>query len=429
MSVEITTLPSGLRVVTDRMDHLETASLGVWIGAGSRHEQASEQGLSHLLEHMAFKGTRRRSAREIAEEIETAGGDLNAATSVENTAYYAHVLAEDSGLALDILADILTDSTFDAAELEREKGVILQEISAAEDTPDDLIFDLFNATAFPDQPIGRAILGTPEGVSSFKRETIGNYLNTHYRSQATIIGAAGAVDHKRIVEDAEKRFGALSNDTAIAPAAARYVGGDHRLKRRLEQAHIVVGFEGVGYQHEDHYAMNVFANVVGGGMSSRLFQEVREKRGLAYSIYAFHWGFWDSGLFGFYAGTSKKDVVDLMPVALDCMAEATQDISEIELHRAKAQMKVSLLAALESPGARAEQMARQLLAFNRVVPREEIIKKIDSITIDDVRRVGAATLTSAPTVTAIGPISKVMSPDRVAERLNGLATEKARGVD
>jgi len=417
MSVEITKLPSGLRVVTDRMDYLETASLGVWIGAGSRNEAASEQGLSHLLEHMAFKGTRRRSAREIAEEIETAGGDLNAATSIEQTAYYAHVLAEDSGLALDILADILTDSTFDPAELEREKGVILQEISAAEDTPDDLVFDLFNATAYPDQPIGRAILGTPEGVSSFKRETIGAYLNTHYRANETIIGAAGAVEHARIVDETQKRFEAFSSDPAPKAPAAQYRGGDKRLKKKLEQAHIIVGFEGVAYDHPDHYAMNIFTNAVGGGMSSRLFQEVREKRGLAYSIYAFHWGFSDSGLFGFYAGTSAKDVADLMPVALDCVAQATQDLSSVELQRAKAQMKVSLLAALESPAARAEQMARQLLAFDRVIPRSEIIDKIESITLEDVRRVGAATLRSAPTVTALGPISKVITPDRVAERL------------
>jgi predicted Zn-dependent peptidase len=420
MSVEITTLPSGLRIVTDRMDQLETASIGVWIAAGSRHEHANEQGLSHLLEHMAFKGTRRRSARDIAEEIETAGGDLNAATSVEQTAYYAHVLAADSGLALDILADILTESTFDAKELEREKGVILQEISAAEDTPDDLVFDLFNATAYPDQPIGRAILGTPDGVSSFKRETIGAYLDTHYRSRATVIGAAGAVEHARIADETEKRFGSLPANQADAPLPAKYKGGDTRVKRRLEQAHIVVGFEGLGYDHPDHYAMHIFANAVGGGMSSRLFQEVREKRGLAYSIYAFHWGFSDSGLFGFYAGTGKKDVANLMPVALDCLAEATQNLTEAELHRAKAQMKVSLLAALESPAARSEQMARQLLAFNRVLPRAEIIEKIDSIGIDDVRRVGAVALRSAPTVSAIGPISKVLSPDRVAERLGSV---------
>jgi predicted Zn-dependent peptidase len=424
MSVEITTLPSGLHVVTDAMPHLETASLGVWVGAGSRYEKAQEQGLSHLLEHMAFKGTRRRSARDIAEEIESAGGDLNAATSAEHTAYYAHVLAEDTPLALDILADILIDSTFDPAELEREKGVILQEISAVEDTPDDLVFDLFNAAAYPDQPLGRAILGTPENVASFGRETIGDYLYTHYQSASMFVGAAGAVVHEQIVEETAKRFAKLEprpeKQTKIAAIPARYKGGETKLKRRLEQAHVVIGFEGLAYDHEDQYAMQIFANALGGGMSSRLFQEVREKRGLAYSIYAFHWGYADTGLFGFYAATSAKDVGELMPVALDCLAEAATNLTEAELRRAKAQMKVSLLAALESPGARAEQIARQLMVFGRILTRAEIVEKLDGLDLQNVRRAGARTLKTAPTVAAIGPISKVYGPDRVAERLHGV---------
>jgi len=421
MSARITTLPSGLRVVTDRMAHLETASLGVWIGAGSRHERAHEHGLSHLLEHMAFKGTRRRSARAIAEEIEAAGGDLNAATSTEHTAYYAHVLAEDAPLALDILADILTESTFDKTELEREKGVILQEIGAVEDTPDDLVFDLFNASAFPDQPIGRPILGTPEQVSRFNRDAIGAYLDAHYRSGATVIGAAGAIDHERICAEAEQSFGRLPVDRIDAEISpARYLGGDIRLKRRLEQAHIVIGFEGLAYGREDFYALQVFANAVGGGMSSRLFQEVRETRGLAYSIHAFHWGYSDAGLFGFYAATGARDVAELMPVALDCLAEAARTLSEAEARRAKAQMKVSLLAALESPSARCEQIARQVMAFDRVLSREEIIAKIDHLDIAQIRSAGALALRSAPTVAAIGPIAKVFSPDRVAERLRGI---------
>ena len=420
MSVEVTRLPSGLRIVTDAMPHLETASLGVWVGAGSRHEGANEHGLSHLLEHMAFKGTRRRSARDIAEEIETAGGDLNAATSTEHTAYYAHVLAADAPLALDILADILTESTFDKEELEREKGVILQEIGAVEDTPDDLVFDLFNATAFPDQPIGRPILGTPEKVSGFGRDMIGAYLDTHYRSGATVVGAAGAVEHDRIVDEAGRRFEGLTRDPADPAPPARYKGGDMRLKRKLEQAHIVIGFEGVPYDHPDHYAMQVFANIAGGGMSSRLFQEVREKRGLVYSINAFHWAYSDSGLFGFYAATGGKEIAELMPVALDCVAEAAATLTETELRRAKAQMKVSLLAALESPGVRAEQIARQLIAFDRVLTREEIIDRIDRIEIADVRRFGAQALRTAASVAAIGPVTKVFTPDRIAERLGAI---------
>ncbi|MGA3302503.1 MAG: pitrilysin family protein [Methylovirgula sp.] len=417
MSVELTTLPSGLRVVTDRMETLETASLGVWVAAGSRHERRGEHGLSHLLEHMAFKGTKRRTARDIAEEIETAGGDLNAATATEQTSYYAHVLAGDVPLALDILADILTESVFDAEELEREKDVILQELGAAEDTPDELVFDLFNEAAFPGQAIGWPILGTPENVRSFDRKRIATYLADRYRAGAMVIGAAGAVDHAQIAGAVEKAFAPLPVAPTEAAAPARYIGGEKRLQRRLEQAHIVIGFEGAGFSAPDHYALHVFSNAVGGGMSSRLFQEVREKRGLAYSVYSFHWGYSDSGLFGFYAATGGKQIAELMPVALDCLAKAADDLTEAEVHRSKAQLKVSLLTAFESASARAEQIARQTLAFRRVLTRAEMIDKIDKLTIEEIRRAGAKALASAPTVAAVGPVGKVYSPDRVAERL------------
>jgi predicted Zn-dependent peptidase len=415
MSVEVSTLPSGLRVVTDRIPHLETVSLGVWVAAGSRHERPRERGLSHLLEHMAFKGTRRRSARDIAEEIESAGGDLNAATSAEQTAYYAHVLAGDAGLALDILSDILTDSIFDKEELEREKEVILQEIGAVDDTPDDLVFDLFNTAAFPEQPIGWPILGTPEHVKAFDSSMISTYLANHYRSGVTIVGAAGALNHAEMVEASAAKFANMPTQPAEAAAPARYVGGDVRVSRRLEQAHIVIGFEGLSYLAPAYYALQVFANAVGGGMSSRLFQEVREKRGLAYSVNAFHWGYTDTGLFGFYAGTSKSQVRELIPVALECLAQAAQDLSDAEIDRAKAQMKVSLLTALESATARSEQIARQMMAFGRVLTRDEILQKIDQLTAVGIRAAGAAALRTAPTVAAVGPVSKVHTPDRVRE--------------
>ena len=417
MSVAITTLPSGLRIVTDTMAHVETTSIGVFVGAGSRHETAPEHGLSHFLEHMAFKGTRRRSARDIAEEIETAGGDLNAATGVEQTAYYARVLAEDSGMALDILSDIITDSAFDPVELEREKGVILQEIGSVEDTPDDLVFDLFNAAAFPDQPIGRAILGTPDAVQSFDRAAIDGYLKNHYRTGATVIAAAGALEHEAIVEASARRFDALPTHDQPAATAATYKGGLSLLKRKLEQAHIVVGFEGVSFLDDASYAAHLYSHAAGGGMSSRLFQEVREKRGLAYSIYTFNWGYADTGLFGFYAACGASDIAQLMPLALDCLGQAAQDLTLAELARAKAQMKVSLLAALESSSARAEQIARQVLAWGRELNRHEIIGKIDALTLDDVRAAGVRLLRSAPTVSAIGPVGRVMTPDRVAAHL------------
>lgn len=420
MSVEITTLPSGLRVVTDAMPHLKTASLGVFVGAGSRHERAHEHGLSHLLEHMAFKGTRRRSARDIAEEIENAGGDLNAETSVEQTAYLARVLGEDAGLALDILGDILTESRFDADELEREKGVILQEIGAVEDAPDDLVFDLFTAAAWPGQPIGRPILGTREGVSAFDRGAIDGYLRHHYQAGATIVAGAGAVEHAEIVDLSARRFEPLGRKESPPAASASYRGGEILLKKTLGQTHIVVGFEGRAVHADDHDAAHVFAAAAGGGMSSRLFQEVREKRGLAYSIYSFHWAYSDAGLLGVYAGTSPKDAGELMAAALDCLTEAAATLTEEEIQRAKAQMKVSLLTALESSGARAQQVARQILIYGRPLTTQEMIARIEKLNVNEVRAAGAAMMRSTPTVAAIGRTGKVLDQARVARRLTGI---------
>ncbi len=417
MTVAVTTLPNGLRVVTDAMPHLETTSLGIWIGVGSRHETEAEHGLSHFLEHMAFKGTRRRSARRIAEEIESAGGDLNAATSTEQTAYYARVLAADTGLALDILSDILTDSTFDPDEVEREKDVVLQEIGAVDDTPDDLVFELLTACAYPDQPIGRAILGTPDGVSRFDQPALARFLKHSYTPPAMIVGAAGALEHDRIVEEALRRFGAWP-DAASRPApSAAYKGGEARLARKLEQAHVTVAFEGPSFHDAGHYAAHVFSHAVGGGMSSRLFQDVREARGLAYSIYSFDWAYADTGLFGFYAATAGKHVGELMRVSLDTLATATATMTEAEVERAKAQLKVSVLVALESSGARAEQIARQHLAFGRTIGREEVIAKIDAISVDDAKAAGAAMLRSPATVASVGPTRNVSTPDQVSARL------------
>ncbi|MBK9083562.1 MAG: insulinase family protein [Rhizobiales bacterium] len=402
------------------MPHLETASLGVWVGAGSRDEADAEHGLSHLLEHMAFKGTRRRSARAISEEIERVGGDLNAATSVEQTAYYARVLAADTGLALDIISDILTDSVFDADELEREKAVIVQEIGAVEDTPDDLVFDMFSQAAFPNQPIGRPILGTRERVSAFDRGAIGAYLDAHYVAGATVVAAAGAVKHDEIVEATERLFKPFAASPAPAASPALYTGGDARQKRRLEQAHIVFGFEGKSFRDPDAYAALVFTNALGGGMSSRLFQEIREERGLAYAIHASHWSMSDTGLFSIYAGAGGRDVAELCDVALDCLARATRDLTEEEVARARAQMKVSLFAALESSGARAEQMARQLLAHGRLIPREEVMAKIDAVDAEAARLAGRAMLSGPATIAAIGPVAKAPDPDRIARRIAGV---------
>ncbi len=420
MAVEASELSSGLRVVTDARPGLETASLGVYFAAGSRHESDDEQGLSHLLEHMAFKGTRKRDARAIAEAIENVGGDLNAATSVENTAYYAKVLRGDCGLALDVLSDILTQSLFDAGELEREKQVILQEIAALKDSPEELVFDLFNAAAFPDQPIGRAILGTPKSVKKFSRAAIQSYLDRHYTAGNCVVAAAGAVDHAQIRDQAESFFAALPK-TAPAPLLqAQYRGGEAIVGKKLEQTQIVVGFAGLSYADPGNYAAHIFANAAGGGMASPLFQEVREKRGLAYNISAFHWSFLDCGLFGFEAGARDRDVGEVIAVGLDVLAGATRSLTAADMDRAKAQTKVALLTALESSSSRAEQIARQVMIFGHVLSQAEMIGKIDALTLDDVRQAGAARLRSPPTVTILGAAKKPLGASDVAARLAGI---------
>jgi predicted Zn-dependent peptidase len=416
-AVRTTTLPNGLRIVTETMPQLATASLGVWIGAGARHELDGEQGLAHLLEHMAFKGTRRRNALQIVEEIEAVGGDLNAETSVERTSYYVRVLGEDVPLALDILSDILTEPAFDKDELKREKGVILQEIGACEDTPDDIVFDMFMETAFGGAPIGRRILGTPKTVRAQTPASMRTFLDRQYRGPDMVIAAAGAVEHDAVVEEVSRRFAGFAASGSGAPLAGRYSGGDERKVRQLEQAHMVLGFAGKSFYDPDHYTLHVFSNLLGGGMSSRLFQEIREKRGLCYEIYSFHQPFSDTGTFAIYGGTGESALDEFVPVMLDCLRTAAETPTAAEVARAKAQIKVSLLMGLESSARRAEQMARHVLAFGRVIPREEIVAAIDAITPEAVSRAALEMLASPPTVAAVGPVKRLPDASGIASRL------------
>jgi predicted Zn-dependent peptidase len=408
----ITVLPSGLTVVTAAMPAVQTASLAITIGAGSRDETPREHGLAHFLEHMAFKGTRRRSARAIAEEIEAAGGDINAATSVETTSYTARVLAEDVPLGLDVLSDILTDSVFDPDEIEREKDVVLQEIAAVEDTPDDIVFDHFTATAYAGQAISRPILGTRKTVKALGREAIEGFLGRAYTAPAMIVSAAGAVDHARVVGEAERRLAGLGRELRPKREPARYTGGETRKVRKLEQAHVLVGFPAPSHLEPDFHAGQIFANLLGGGMSSRLFQEVREKRGLAYSVYSFLWGYGDTGLFGFYLGTGERTVREATDVTLACLLDAAEGATDAEIARARAQLKVSLLMTLESSAARADQLARQLVAFGRLIPIEESLARLDGIGRDDIRRVARRMIAARPTLTGLGPVRAM--PDLAA---------------
>jgi predicted Zn-dependent peptidase len=404
--VALTTLPSGLRIVSQRMEHAATVSLGLWIGAGARDELPNEHGLAHLLEHMAFKGTGKRSALQIAEEIESVGGDLNAATSVEYTCYTARVLGSDLGLAVDIIADIVTFPSLTEEELKREKGVILQEISAVQDTPDDLVYDRFLQAAFPDQPIGRPILGTAGTVKGFTPAAIRAYLARHYHAGNIVLAASGAVDHEELVALARQHLSGLPAKPAkpFIREAGAYRGGEARIGSDEEQVHLVLGLPGLPFTGGAHYPLQIFASVLGGGLSSRLFQEVREQRGLAYAIDAFHWPFSDCGVFGIGAGTAPEDAGELIEVALGCLRQAAEDVSEAEVARARAQMKVGLLASLESPGGKLEQMARQVLLFGRAIPREELAARLDAVTLEDVRAAGRSLLGHQPTIAAVGPV-------------------------
>jgi len=406
VTVRQTTLENGMVVLTDDMPHLESASLGVWVRAGARSERKSEHGVSHLLEHMAFKGTTTRSALEIAESIENVGGDLNAATSIEHTGYFARVLKDDVILAADILADIVQNSVFEENELEREKRVIEQEIGAARDNPDDHVFDLFQSAAFPDQPIGRTILGTVDSVNEFTPEVIRKYMRRNYVGDHMTIAAAGNVDHDEIVRVAQERFADLKPNGAPAPQRAEYKGGEERLVSDHEQAHIVLGFEGRAYNSDGFYAAQILASILGGGMSSRLFQEVREKRGLCYSVYSFHWAFADSGVFGVAAATGEEEVGALVPVVIDELRRATQTITDEEVVRVRNQIRAGLLMSLESPSARAGQLARQQILWGRPIPLQETVERIGRITAQRVKDIAEQIFSASEvSLAGIGPIA------------------------
>jgi predicted Zn-dependent peptidase len=404
MSVQVTRLANGLTVASDRMSGVESATLGVWVAAGARHEPEPVNGIAHLLEHMAFKGTSRRSAQLIAEEIEAVGGYLNAYTTREYTAYYARILAEDVPLAADILGDILQHSTFEETELERERAVILQEIGQAEDTPDDIIFDHLQAVAFPDQPLGRPILGSPETVRRLSRDSVSSYLKSRYGASSMLLVGAGSIDHDQLVRLAEAHFSALPRTADLAVEPASFKGGERREERDLEQVHIVLGFCGLAHTDPDYYAASVYTTLIGGGMSSRLFQEIREKRGLAYSIYSFNQTYADGGLFGVYAGTGQSEAAETVEVIASELARSREGVSEEELNRARAQVRAALLMGRESTSSRAEQLAQHLLIFQRPLPLAEIIAEVEAVDRPRIAAI-AERLTSAPAALAVmGPV-------------------------
>lgn len=417
MSLQISTLPNGLRIVTEHMPGLQSASIGLWVLAGGRHETAPQNGIAHFLEHMAFKGTTRRTSLQIAEEIEDVGGYINAYTSKEMTAYYARCLVADVPLALDVISDIVLNPIFDPKEIETERHVILQEIGQALDTPDDIIFDWLQEVSYPDQPFGRTILGPSERVGSFTRDDLLTFVRQHYGPDRMILSASGGVDHESIVHQARSIFGGLTAIGGNPLHAARFIGGERREVKKLEQVHFAMSLEAPGFRDPDVYAAQVYAMAMGGGMSSRLFQKIREERGLCYSIFAQAGAYEDTGSITIYAGTSKEEIADLARLTADEMKRAADDMTEVEVARARSQLKAGLLMGLESPSNRAERNARMLSIWGRVPGPEEAVERIDSVSMQDVRRFAGHLASARAALALYGPVAKAPGLEAIRDRL------------
>ncbi len=411
---EIITLPNGLRVAVDEMKDVETVSVGVFVNTGSRHETPEINGISHFLEHMAFKGTAKRSARQIAEEFEGIGGRINAYTSKEKTVYYAKVLKKHAEFAVEFLADILQNSTFDKVELEKERGVILQEIAMTNDTPDDIVFDYFQEAAYPKQALGRSILGPVKNIKKFGRDHFVDYIGKQYNYQNMCVVAAGNIKESDLVKWSKKYFNQLGSNKIKAVEAAKYVGGDFRKEKKLEQINLVIGFKGLSYLDKDYYTSQILAMVLGGGMSSRLFQEVREQRGLAYSIYAFNYAHNDSGIFGVYAGTTPEKTNELISATCEQVKKICEKVSDAELQRVRNQFEAGLLMAKESTSTRMQKLGGEILSHDRLISDEEVLKKVLAVKKSDLTKVAEKIFTgSKPTFAAVGKVAKVMDLEKI----------------
>ena len=419
MTIQVTTLPSGLRVVTDSLvSGVESVAVGVWAGVGTRHENMAQNGIAHMVEHMLFKGTPSRSALQIAEVIEDVGGNMNAYTGREMTGYYVHLLREHLDLGLDVLADILQNSTMPEDEVERERGVILQEIKMYADNPDRQVFDNFQEAAYPKQALGAPGLGTSAIISGMGRPALMDYVRNRYRTGNLVVAASGAIDHAELVAKVEALFAGLPQGLDDRFTPANYNPSASIIEKDTEQSHIVLGFQGVKRSDERYAAFRLLSSLLGGGMSSRLFQQVREKRGLVYSIYSFYDTFHDDGLFGIYAGTGPEHLKELMPVVLDELKGVMDKVTPEELARAKSQIKAGVLMSRESTLTRADQQARYVINFGRPFNVERLVADIDSVSADDVVGLAQTIFQSAPTLALIGPTAGMMDPAQISKRLS-----------
>ncbi|HEY0115801.1 MAG TPA: pitrilysin family protein [Allosphingosinicella sp.] len=390
--MKLTTLPNGLRVASRSMPGFETVAVGLYADAGSRHEPAALNGIAHLFEHMVFKGAGGRSAREISEAIEDVGGDLNAATDREGTSFSATLLAEHLPLGIELLSDMVVRPHFEAGDLEREKEVVLQELGEARDTPSDIIFDQLWSAAYPDQPLGRSVLGDEGSIDRITVADLHFWRSSQFRSGSLMLIAAGKVEHQHLVDLAIARFGDLPGGVIDAAAPARFAGGVRRSRPRADQAHLTFAYAALPVPHPDYYPLRLFCDIVGHGASSRLFQAVREERGLAYSVWASLQPYDDGGIFYAYAATSRDQAGAAADLIASVLAGAARDATERELDRTKAQAKAGLLMSLESSWGQANYVARMLSVHGRLVEPAEIVRQIEAVTLDRVRAAGAAML-------------------------------------
>jgi len=412
--VRRTVLPGGLRVITEEMPGMHSATFGVWVGVGSRDETPTLSGASHYLEHLLFKGTRRRSALDIAVAIDAVGGELNAFTAKEYTCYYANVLASDLPLAVDVVCDVVTEARIAPEDVENERGVILEEIAMRDDDPADAVYDLFGEALFGDSPLGRPVIGSVDSIQAMRRDQVAGYYRRRYRPEVMVVAAAGRLDHRAVVRKVRQVFGAAL-DGETAPAPARQGGRAGRaparplavLHRPTEQANLVLGTFGVSRHDDRRFALGVLNNALGGGMSSRLFQEVREKRGLAYSVYSYASQHAGTGQFGVFAGCHPGKIRELLGIVreqLDDVAE--HGLADIEVARGKGQVKGGLVLGLEDTGSRMSRIGKSELSYGEVLEVGELLARVDAVSPDDVRAVAADVLRQPLCLSVVGAFSK-----------------------
>ena len=408
---------NGLVIATDKVNDVETVAIQILVKSGSRNENKENNGISHFLEHMAFKGTGTRTAKDIAEEFDMIGGHFNAYTSRTATVYHAKVLKHDLEKALDILSDIFLNSIFIKEELEKEREVILQELYMTRDTPDDIVFDYFQETAFPNQSLGRSILGTEKFIKNLTRENLLQYFRNQYSTKNTIVSVAGNFDVNAINDLIDQKFENFHNDKMIEHEVAQYRGGELHVKKDLEQTQFLLGFEGIPYLDEDFYDAQILSIILGGGMSSRLFQEIREKRGLVYNISSFSSSYNDCGIFGIYSAVDSRNVNLLIDLITEQLHLITEKITDKEIDKAKAQIKSSLFMSMESTTIRAKKLGNDFAMFGRYISNDEIIEKIEKTSAQSLKSIAKKIIKSGITITTLGRVANIYNYSSIVDRL------------